>query len=217
MSLLRAILAAKPVRTPLDFGINDNVRLISIDNNERTKDGEKISRNIFMTFAKYNAEGKRIAASEFSYYNLDHTSKHVRENFIQQVFQLNDICKFLGIKTAVDPTTGMTMEELDAKLGTKAGCQELIATMWEQFSDLASGLVGETSPLGRLKVVTDTKGKWLQLGRETHIIEPMSVPNTLTLSAYDLKLQQAGLTATPETADGKGTAPDKTASSLANL
>ena len=73
--LLEAILTNKPVRVPLEFGINENVRLMSINNDERTYEGEKIKRNTYMTFVKFSPEGKKIASSEFSYFNLGKCSQ----------------------------------------------------------------------------------------------------------------------------------------------
>ena len=208
MSLLRALLASKPVRTPLDFGVNDNVRLVKIDNAERTRDGEKISRNTYMTFAKYDSKGKKIASSEFSYFNLDSTSDLVKDNLIQQVAQLNDIVSFFGVEGSVDPTSNYTsMQDLIDDLRSKKGCKSLMDTMWEQFSDLIGDLVGESSPLARIKVVTDSKGKWLQLPRDSHIIESMDQECTLSVSSYELKMRDRGLEAAQETPDEKGDAP----------
>ena len=219
-ALLEAILANKPVRTPLEFGINENVRLVSINNDTRTYEGEVIKRNTFMTFARFNSEGKKIAASEFSYFNLDHTSQHVCENLVQQTAQLNDICKFFGVEGCVDPTTGFeSMEDLVAELSTKSGCAELMSRMWTQFNDLVGDLVGENSPVGRLKVVVSNKGH-LQLPRESHIIESIESNSTLSISPYELKLHQTSLQAPKEEADAKGDAPTEkatTKNALKNL
>lgn len=222
MSLLRALLAFKPVRTPLEFGINENVRLVAIDNSERTRDGEKISRNTYMTFSQYNPENKKIASTEFSYYNLDHSSEFVKDNLIQQIAQLNDICQFFGVKGQVDPTADFEdIQELLASLKTKDGCKALMESMWKQFSELVGDLVGEDSPLARLKVITDSKGKYLQLPKDSHIIEPISNECKLSISSYELKMKAKGLTdiSTAE-ADAKGEAPGaapKKKSSLAGL
>ena len=214
MHLLRAVLAAKPVRTPLTFGIQDNIRLIAIDNTERTKDGEKLPRNTFLTFAQYNNEGKKTGSSEFSYFNLDPQSEHVMTNFVQQICQLNDIAAVYGLENPVDPTVGMAIEELQELLSDKTGCKELMNTMWEQFSAAMSPLIGETSPLTRLKIVCTKKG-YVQLPSDTHIIESMESATALSLSAYDLRVHRESLVPQTASADTKGAPP--TAGGPANL
>ena len=210
MGLLRALLAAKPVRTPLDFGVNENVRLISINNDERVREGERINRNTYMTFAKYDSKGKKIASSEFSYFDLDPSSDFVVENLTTQIAQLNDIVSFFGIEDVVDPTTEFEdMEELMASIKSKKGCKALVDDMWKQFSDLVGDLVGEESPLARIKVVTDSKGKWLQLPKDSHIIESVENDCTLSINRYELSLRAKGLEAPKEEADSKGDSPDE--------
>ena len=59
MSLLRKMLAIKPVRTPLDFGINEDVRLTAIDNETRKWEGEVIPRNTFLTITKFDNNGNK--------------------------------------------------------------------------------------------------------------------------------------------------------------
>lgn len=221
MSLLRALLAAKPVRTPLEFGVNENVRIVAIDNTERKRDGEKINRNCYITFTKYDSKGAKMASSEFSYFNLDHTSDYVLDNLTKQVAQMNDIATVLNPGSVVDPTQGYeSIEDLAEDLKSKKGCKSLMDAMWEQFEEAVGEHVGEDSELIRVKVVTDTKGKWLQLPSDSHIVESMESDCTLAITAYELKNQAKGLEAPTEEADSKGDSPDekpKKKGSLANL
>lgn len=191
MTFLRELLANKPVRTRLDFGINDNIRLIKIDNEERKKDGEIIRRNTFITFAKFSSKNEVLASSEFSYYNLDPESDRVIENFSNQVAQLQNIANVLGSEETIDPTGDYeSFDELEADLNSKKGCKKLMKKLWKEFENAVDGLYGEDSELLRLKVITDNKGKYLQLPREATVIEKMSSDCKLTISAYELKIKQ---------------------------
>lgn len=210
-SLFRQLLNAKPVRTPLEFGINENVRIIKIDNEPRKKDGQVIKANTYITFAKFNKDGNKIASSEFRYFNLDHESPYVRENFANQTAQLQDIADALNPGAVIDPTEGYTdPDELYADLESKKGCKAFMAKMWEDFEAAVGEHVGPESPLLRVKVVTSKDGKYLQLpNRDTHIVETMDVEETdLEVTPYEQKLRAAGLEAPSATPDAKGEAPD---------
>lgn len=221
MSLLRKMLAIKPVRTPLDFGINEDVRLTAIDNETRKWEGEVIPRNTFLTFTKFDNNGNKIAKSEFSYFNLDHTSDFVFDNLVQQVGQLNNIASILCPGSVVDPTVEFEdLEEIKEAIRTKKGCQTLMDTIWEQFHSAVSEFIGDESQLLRIKVVTDNKGKWLQLPRDAHFLESVDSDSTLSISAYELKMFNKGSEPAQETADEKADAPDdkpKKKSALAGL
>ena len=211
-NLLRALIAAKPVRTPLDFGLNDNVRILKISNEKRTNnDGEKINRNTYMVFGKFDEEGKKIATSEFSYYNLDHTGDHGFSNLTTQVAQLNEFVGILNPEASVDPTEGYSsIEELVDDTKSKKGCQKLMDRMWDQFSDAVEDHIGEDSELLRLKVVTNSKGTFKALPNDTLIVESMDLEETqMRISPWELKNRDKGLEPAKEKADKKGGAPSK--------
>ena len=81
-NVLRELLASKPVRTPLEFGINENIRLVKIDNEPRKNKGELVRRNTYMTFTKFNSKNDAVASSEFNYFDLapdNEYTKQIRE------------------------------------------------------------------------------------------------------------------------------------------
>lgn len=222
MGLLRELLASKPVRTPLEFGINENIRFTTLSNEERKRDGEIIRRNNYMTFVKYDSEGNALANSEFSYMNLDSTSEYVWENLIDQVTQMNKIAQTFNPEASIDPTEGYEdLEELQKDLKTKSGCAKLLKIMSEQFEEALEGKIGPDSPLLRLKIITDAKtGKYLQLPKEAHVMELMDSKPTLNISAYELKNKNKALDTPVIEADRKGDAADtvvKKKSALAGL
>ena len=211
--MLRLLLAAKPVRTPLEFGINENVRITKINNAVRkTKDGEIAKRNTFMTFTKFDSKGKKMAESEFSYFNLDPSSDYTVENLANQVAHLQNIADVLNPGQAVDPTEGYeTYEEIMEDLASKKGCKALMDKTWELFEAAVSEHVGLDSKIVRVKVITDNKGKYLQLPKEAPVVEDGEAECTLNITAYEKKMKAKGLVAPTEQADSKGSAPEKKA------
>jgi hypothetical protein len=202
MSLLRRILAIKPVRLPLEFGINENIRLTAISNEVRKRDGEVIPRNTFLTFSKYNEKGQKIAATEFSYFNLDHTSQFVLENLVTQLAQLTELASLLNPDAAIDPISSFeTEEEIVEALRTSKGCKAIMKDMYDQFEESVKDFINDESPLLRVKIVTDNKGKYLQLPREGHFVENVETPCTLSINAYELKTRQKGAEPQTETPD----------------
>jgi hypothetical protein len=225
MTFLRELLAARPVRTPLEFGINENVKLTAVNNEEHKYDGETIARNTWMTFTKFNKEGNAIASSEFAYYNLKHDSDYVIENFATQAGQLQNIASLLNPDAVIDPTEGYSsMEELKEDLESKKGARALQDKLYELFEEAIDGLYGLKSPFIRLKVIVDKNGKYIQLPKDQIIAESMEVEasnSVLSISAYEAKLKERGLTNNQiEKADDKGSAPGekvKKKSALRNL
>lgn len=207
MSLLRKILAEKVIRKRLEFGINENVRLIKLDNEERKKDGEVLQRNTYMTFGKFNKEGDLVSQSEFNYFNLKHDSEYAHDNLVEQLSHMTTLVGILNPEAVLDPFTKAGIEDeedLEEALGSKKGCKSLNKALYEVVEEALEGKFGPESELLRIKVVTDKNGKWQQLPREAMFVEPMSKEETeLSISAYENRCYQKGLEAPTPTADKK--------------
>jgi len=122
---------------------------------------------------------------------------------------LNNIVSVLT-DGSIDPTDGYdSLEEIQDDLSTKKGCKALMDKTWELFSSAVEDHIGEDSDLIRVKIVTDNKGKWLQLPKEAPIVESMEEDQSLTITPYELKMRAKGLDAPKEQADVKGVAPKK--------
>ena len=201
MSLLRKLLAAKPVRTPLDFGVNKGVRLISITNEERKRDGETMPRHIYMTFGKFNEKEELIAQSEFNYFNLSPEYDNTLGNLSTEVSQLTSLVEILNPGAEFDPTDGyQNLDEIEEDTKTKKGCKKLQDAVWKSFHKAVGKKVGVESPLLNLKVVTDYKtGKYLQLSNDAVIAEPVDIDpseSVLRITANEIKNKDKSLIAT---------------------
>ena len=215
MSLLRKILAAKPVKTPLEFGINKNVRLVKIDNEERKRDGEPVPVHCFLTFAQFNSKGEVIAQSEFNYFNLNHEYDNTLGNLGTEVSQLQSIADVLNPGTVIDPTEDYEDEdELMADLKSKKGCKKLQTAVWKAFNKAVGKKVGMESPMLSLKVVTDYKtGKYLNLPGDATIVELADTEaseSVLRITPNEIKNRDKALVATTSaTPDEAGDRPTK--------
>lgn len=198
MSILKAILAEKPVREGLKFGIQENVRLVAISNEKRMKDGEVIKRNSYLTFAQYDSEGKKkLRQSTFSYFDLDPTkAEMLMDNLSTQVSQLMNIANVLKPETTgnlnlVSHSKATTQEELLAELSDNKKCLDFINGIYKNFETAVVDVVNDKSALLRLKVVTDKNNRSTQLPKDGIIVEPMTQEHTnLKLSAYEVALSQ---------------------------
>lgn len=210
-SILRYLLSLNTNRVSLDFGVNENCRLIKIDNTPRVREGETVKKNTFLTFAKYNSKNEIIGQNEFSFFNLDPEGKYAFDNFITQLSQLTTVANLLNPEVTFDPTEDFESEEEIVKLlSTPKGCKELQNKMFDTFSEVVSEFVGEQCPLMAVKVVTDKTGKYLQLPKEAQFCALMSEDYSfLKVTAYELKLKNAALTPSTAVADEKGAAPSQ--------
>jgi len=212
MAFLRKLLAEKPVRAGLKFGINQNVRLISVSNEERLKEGEVVPRNTYMVFSQFDDKGAIIANSEFSYFNFNSTidPELTLNNFVEQISQLTSLAKLYNPEAVIDPTDGYeSMADIKKDLKTSKGCKTLNNLIYAQFEEAIKDYVGIESPLIRLKVVSDTKtGKYLQLPKFAAYAELMSSPLNLHLTPTEIKNRNKVLEEAVPTADTKGDNPD---------
>jgi hypothetical protein len=219
-SILRYLLSLNTNRVSLDFGPNENCRLIKIGNTPRIKEGETVKKNTFLTFAKYNSKNEIIGQNEFSFFNLDPEGKYAFENFITQLSQLTTLANLLNPEVTFDPTEDFESEEEIVKLlSTPKGCKELQNKMFDTFSEVVSDFVGEQCPLMAVKVVTDKTGKYMQLPKEAQFCTLMTEDHSfLKATAYEIKLKNAALAPATAVADEKGAAPSEVKkSALANL
>jgi hypothetical protein len=214
LSILEIILASKPIRTGLEFGINNNVRLTALSNETRKREGEIINRNTWMTFTKFNDKGDAIAKSEFNYFNLDHTTDYAPGNYGTQLAHAINLIQILNPE-ALETFEADLEEEigdesgLEAAFQSKKGCKKLTEGLYTVLEAALKGKIGDESPLMRLKVVTDRKtGKYNQLSDDSVIVEPMDQEDTvLVITNYEKSNKAKALLTPTAKADSAGASP----------
>lgn len=210
MSLLRKLLATKQVRTPLEFGINEEVRLLKISNDVRKRDGEAIPRHMYMTFGKFNKKGELVANSEFNYFNFNPEYENVINNLFTEVSQLNNLVSIINPEAKFSPADDYEdLAEIQEAISTKKGCKSLQDSIWKAFNKAVKNSIGNESTPFNLKVITDYKtGKYLQLPSEGSIAENIGVdPSELSISPSEIRNMNKALVPTETSADGSGAKP----------
>lgn len=207
---LKSILDLRPIKTPLSFGLNDNVRLTAISNETRDREGEILLRNTYLTFTQFDKENKQLAQTEFSFYNLDPTKETLITDLATQINQLTNIAQIFDEDAILDPTAAYEdLEDLQKALKDDKGCKKIINELYNQFEKVVSKKVGNEGPLMRLKVVVN-KNNYPQLSnKDSKIVESMSInaENTgLTMSYYDKNVRAKALeeAVKPKEADNSG-------------
>ena len=209
MLTLQYLIANKPTKTQLSFGINENVRLIAISNAERRNDDESIiNRNTYMTFAKFNEENVEVAKTELSYFYRKSDDKDPLIRLSTQISQLTHIARLYNPAAVLDPFQGYTtIEALQQDLTNNLKIKEITDKLYTLFEAEVANKIGPGSKPFRMKVVYSSKG-YPQLPSDDLIVEDMSIPITqtkITITDFELRMKEnknnnnkpAGLTEQP--------------------
>jgi NACalpha-BTF3-like transcription factor len=183
INLTNVFLNSAPSRFKLPFGVSKNVSLIEINNEvKRDKNGVKIAKNCYITFGTVDVENenKVTAQSTFSYFNIDKPAFAI-QNFIHQFNQLTQIGLAVVPKDKQKAFNTALSKQLVAEKDVFMQCKsagvpsakltkaigETQIRVVNAFVDLLKPYQGPgNGDLVQLAVVTDTKGKFLDLPRE---------------------------------------------------
>ena len=182
-NLTNVFLGTAPSRFKLAFGINKDVILKSVnDDIRRDKNGVKINKNCYLTFASIDVEnGNKITAeSTFSYFNIDKPA-FATKNFIHQFNQLVQIAQAVvppaNFKAVSNKVQAVLSENIDLFMEIKKSPSPN-AKMTKQIAELQGKVVAsfveamapytglDKSEAVNLVVITDPKGKFFDLPRE---------------------------------------------------
>jgi len=212
-NLFKDFLLARPVKTPLDFGHNENVIIESVDFTERKKDGIKVRANTFIRLSKINPEDKKVLAStEISYWDLDGTRDFVFSDFINQFTSFAAIISAVGgdaeafEEKVMTDIEGEDDDEITKYL--KKNAKEAQASLVAGFKAQVEDKIGDKSPLLKCKMVSN-KGGYLNPATEITWILPMDSELDLApISAREQRVREEGLKADRKAKpDATGKAP----------
>jgi len=180
MNLLRKLIASARVSDPFDFGINENIILKSITNEEQVWDGQILEKNCHMRFQKLSAKGDPIQEFRHSYFNSDPTTdKQPVQHLLTQLEQLTEIA------TAMDPSIAeqyseaaskivKSEEHLEKQARDKKKSKKFQKELVDSFTELIRPAI-DKKPRMRLKVITSWNGEHINLPNNTPIIESMDI------------------------------------------
>jgi len=179
MNLLKKLLASARISDPLDFGINENVILKFITNEDQVWDGQVLEKNCHMRFQKLNDKGEPTQESRFSYFNADPTQdKNPVQHLLTQLEQLTEIAMAMDPKLAEKygekASKIVESEENLTKQARGKKAKEFQKKLVDAFILTVKKSI-DKKPRLRLKVVTSWDGKYTNLPNNTPIIESMDI------------------------------------------
>lgn len=217
MNLVKELILSSPVGNHLKFGYHGNIIISKLDTGVKLIKGLPIKQNTFITFAEIDPKtNKVIAQSEGAYWNLDHTTDFVVQNFIDQYTSISAIISAAGgdaeaFDTEVLKSIPEEYDDVDAYVKTKAGAVAMQDVLVKGAEKYLRPFVGDTTKLYQCKVVTNKKG-FFEPGKELYWILPMDSEEKLAaISAAERKAYRASLTAD----DNDKVEPDSTDSPTA--
>jgi hypothetical protein len=209
MSLLSQLLE-KTRKAEIGFGIHENCRLLSIDNNERTsREGDVINKVCYLKFAKYSEKGEVIGEKEISWFGLDATSEYTASRFITQLEQLTaildtylgeDVKKWEEFFDEVLKSNEVehTMEAFEFMCQDPDKLEAVTKLIYEGFEKLLAPKIGKNSQPIALKIVFDKNGKYLQQPSFGAFVA--NTKDDLKISKTELEYQEKSLATASSTA-----------------
>lgn len=211
MNLFKELVQSAPVGNRLKFGYNDNVIVTKIDTNERKIKGLATKQNTYITLTRIDPTTKKVVAqSEGSYWNLDHKTDYVVQNFIDQFTSIVSIISAMGgnveeFEQEILVVVPDEFEEVDQYLKTKEGSKIMQDTLSKVAESYLKDTLGDACPLLKCKVTVNKKG-FFEMGREENWIVPMDGEEKLsTITAGERRNYRESLKADTD----KVVEPDK--------
>lgn len=188
MSLLDKVLSTARKPELID-GIHENCILLSATNEvKKNKNNENIARNCYTRFGQIDKNGKVIAETEISWYDLVLLPKNRYNNFFDQLDQMtNIVTELIGEENDFETKVNTVLEEYEIEkiddikelLETMKNGKKFLTGLYEAYIEtLQAYLSAKGNVLVRIKLVYDSKGKNIQHPSYGPIIEKMSVKNT---------------------------------------
>ncbi len=214
-NIFKQFILARPVKTPLDFGHNDNVYIETIDFEVREKKGIKIKANTFIRLTKIEPDTKKaLASTEINFWNLDPSKDFVYDNFISQFSILSgiidavdgDVEKYedyvLEVVEGEDDSATLTLlkKPENSKIAQKA--------LVQGFKDQMISKIGDTNLLLKCKMISNKKGYLLPAADIMWMLPMKSTEKLPQMTSREKSVYKNSMTAeTTAKPDTTGAAP----------
>jgi len=217
MNIFEEFVKAAPVKTPLDFGHNENVVIESVDFTKRKRKGITIKANTFIKLTKIDPKTKKVLANtEISFWDLDPTKDFAKDNFMSQFSILAGIVSALGgdleqfeadiMEVLEDSTDDYIVKFLKSAPNAK----KLMETMSEAFKKQIEDKIGLDSKLLKCKMVSNKAG-YMEAANDISWILPMDSDEELPkMSSREIAIRKKALAGDNKVEPDKtGKAPEK--------
>lgn len=208
-NIFQEFVQARPIKTPLKFGHNENIVIESIDFGVRKKNGIKINANTFIKLSQVDPESRKVeATTEISFWDLDHTRDFVVNNLSTEFTVMAGIIAAVGgdvdaFEEAVEEALG---DDYENEIRTAKGAKRIQSALIDTFKTTLGDKVGLDMPLLKCKLVSNKNG-FLQPAPEVNWIVAMDDEEGLpVMTAQEIRVHAEAL----KKDDTKKVAPDKT-------
>lgn len=183
MSILLKSLLNKAKKTELGHDIHDNCVITETTvTGKPGKDGQASKWNCVTKFVKKDSENNIIGEKEISWYDLDNNNEWVKGKFNSQLTQLVNILECFYTPKEVDSILNPILA--DFEITDESSLEDILKDKDNNKNlmvDIAKAYVTamiphlNSHPL-RLKLVFDSKGKYIGQPQYNEVVELMSVP-----------------------------------------
>jgi len=217
MNIFEEFVKSAPVKTPLDFGHNENIVIESIDFGKRKRKGITIKANTFIKLTKIDPKTKKVLANtEISFWDLDPTKDFAKDNFISQFSILAGIVSAVGgdiekFESDIMDVLEDSDDDYIAKFLKKAANAKLLQeTMQKAFKEQVADKIGMDSVLLKCKMISNKSG-YLEPASDIGWILPMDSDEELPkMSSRELAIRKKALAGDNKVEPDKtGKAPEK--------
>jgi len=223
-NIFKDFVLARPVKTPLDFGHNENIVIEKINFDDKKRNGIRIKANTFITLSKLNTKDKSVIAStEINFWDLDPTRDFVYDNFITEFSILSGIIDALGgdlakyDESVLEVVQGDDDQAMLAFLKKPANAKAAQAILSSAFKEQIDGKIGLDSKLLKCKMVSNKNGYLLPANDIMWILPMDSTENLPKMTSREKAVYTKGLTAERKAKpDTTGTAPKTGEQKVAN-
>jgi len=194
MSNIREIVQRRARSTELPAGIHNNIHLVNVDIEDRKDNtGNRIKKQLFLTFKKMDKEGVVIGEKEISFFDIDPVKEYALDNLHSYIVRVTDILEMYVSEKIIESKFNPLKELLEkgekadevasefkydnikkARLKKTASYRKVEKAIKKQFFNIVKTEIGYDSIPLRLKLEED-KNNYVQIPRYGHFIEKGSV------------------------------------------
>jgi len=223
-NIFKDFVLARPVKTPLDFGHNENIVIEKVNFGDKKRNGIRIKANTFITLSKLSTKDKSVIAStEINFWDLDPSKDFIYDNFITQFSILSGVIDALGgdltkyDESVLEVVQGDDDQAMLAFLKKPANAKAAQAVLSSAFKEQIDGKIGLNSKALKCKMVSNKNGYLLPANDIMWILPMDSTEKLPKMTSREKAVYAKGLTAKRKAKpDTTGAAPKTGEQKVAN-
>jgi len=215
MNIFKDFILARPVKTQLEFGYNDNIVIEAIDFGERKRKGIKVKANTFIKLAKIDLKTSEVIANtEISFWDLDPSKDFIYDNFISQFSIFSGVIEALegDVEKFEDDVLAVVEGDSDAEilafLKKPVHAKDAQEILIKGFENQIADRIGLNSTKLKCKMVSNKAGFLLPANDIMWVLPMDSKENLPKITSREKRVYEKSFTnETTATPDATGAAP----------